>query len=143
MLYNAFISLIYRSNRGSGESGHLGHGNDDHCRTPKLVSALSKETIIHVGVGNEHTLVVTAGGELYGWGRNTSGEVMFSREPINSPTLIQGLSNITHVCCGLVEVCGVCDMCVWFVTCVGGTSTYFEKQLYCVVKECLRSYNFS
>lgn len=93
--------------RGSGESGHLGHSNDDHGRTPKLVSALSRETVVHVAVGNEHTLVVTATGALYGWGRNTNGEVISSREPINTPTLIEGVSNITHVSCGPLEVCEV------------------------------------
>ncbi len=90
--------------RGSGESGHLGHGDDNHVRTPKLVSALSKEMVIHVAVGNEHTLALTETGELYGWGRNTGGEVVSSREPVATPTIIEGVSSITYVSCGPSEV---------------------------------------
>ena len=103
MAASHYCSLF--DNRGSGESGHLGHGDDDHVRVPKLVSALSKETVVQVAVGSEHCLVLTETGGLYAWGKNSSGEVCPGQEPVTIPTLIEGVSSVTHISCGPTEVC--------------------------------------
>ncbi len=84
--------------------------------------------VIHVAVGNEHTLALTETGELYGWGRNTGGEVVSSAESVATPTLIEGVSSITYISCGPTEV----SMCV---TCVDKLCMYsFNVPAACIYK---------
>ena len=102
--------------RGSGESYHLGHGEDDHVRVPKLISTLANEKVVDVAVGSDHCLALTEDGDLYGWGKNSNGEVTTSCEPVCVPTLIENVpkNSVTYVSCGAshVSVCVCVRVCV-------------------------------
>ena len=92
--------------RGSAEFHHLGHGEEEHVRTPQQVSGLAEEEVVEVAVGSQHCLALTARGEVYGWGKNSTGEVDASRDAVALPTLIPGASKlgVVYVACGMHEV---------------------------------------
>ena len=92
--------------RGSAESHHLGHGDEEHVKTPKLVSHLSGEKVVGVAVGSQHVLALTETGNLYGWGKNSSGEVNSSGENLPLPKLLSDASKqgIMYIACGADEV---------------------------------------
>ena len=99
--------LHVRVYRGSAESHHLGHGDEEHVRTPKQVAGLAEETVVDIAVGSQHCLVLTDKGDVYGWGKNSSGEVDGSNDPVPSPKLIVAVSNqgVMNMSCGAHEVC--------------------------------------
>lgn len=92
--------------RGSGEFQHLGHGEEEHVKVPKLVARLSGEKIVKLSVGSHHTLALAESGNLYGWGKNTDGEVDGSGENIPLPKLLPNASKqgVMYIACGLHEV---------------------------------------
>ena len=59
---------------GSGDFGKLGHGDFTSCSYPKLVESLSTHDITDVGVGDHHTIALTAKGLLYTWGCGSFGQ---------------------------------------------------------------------
>lgn len=92
--------------RGNAEYHHLGHGLDDHVRRPKLVEALAGLKVVDVAAGPHHCLALTATGDVYGWGRNGSGEVEPSGDVVPTPALILGASKrgVVSLSCGMQEV---------------------------------------
>lgn len=92
--------------RGSAESHHLGHGDEEHVRTPKQVSGLDDVTVVDVAVGTQHCLVLTDRGDVYGWGKNSSGEVDVSGDPVPTPKIIAAASKqgVMYMSCGPYEV---------------------------------------
>lgn len=94
--------------RGSADSHHLGHGDEEHVRTPKQVAGLAKEMVVDMAVGSQHCLVLTDRGDVYGWGKNSTGEVDASGDPVPTPKLIAAASNqgVMNMSCGAHEVCG-------------------------------------
>lgn len=84
----------------------MGHGDEDHIKTPKLVGKLVGEKIVDVVVGLQHTLVLAESGNLYGWGKNSSGEVDGSGEAVPLPKLLPDASKQGVICisCGAQEV---------------------------------------
>lgn len=76
-------------------------------RTPKQVAGLAKETVLDIAVGSQHCLVLTDRGDVYGWGKNSSGEVDASGDPVPTPKLIAAASNqgVMNMSCGAHEVC--------------------------------------
>ena len=101
------MSYNYSSCRGSADSHHLGHGDEEHVRTPKQVAGLAEEAVVDVAVGSQHCLVLTDKGDVYGWGKNASGEVDASNDPVPTPKLIAAASNqgVMSMSCGANEVC--------------------------------------
>lgn len=93
-------------NRGSGEYFNLGHGDDHHVRTPKLITSLVNQKVVDVSVGLEHCLALTEDGSLYGWGKNSYGEITSSCEPVTIPTIIDTVpkNSVTYVSCGAGQV---------------------------------------
>ena len=89
-----------------GESQYLGHGDEDNMKIPKLVSALEAETIVQLAVGPHHTLALSESGNLYGWGKNSSGELDFFGEDMLVPKLLSDTSKqgIMYIFCGTGEV---------------------------------------
>lgn len=61
---------VYSTGRGHG--GRLGHGTEDACSKPTKINMFDKSEvrIIDIAVGEEHSMAVTAGGDLYCWGEN-------------------------------------------------------------------------
>lgn len=94
--------------RGSAEFHHLGHGNEDHVKAPKLVSRLAGEKIVELAVGLQHTLALAKSGNLYGWGKNSSAEIDGCGEAVPLPKLLPHGSKqaVMYIACGAHEVSG-------------------------------------
>lgn len=92
--------------RGSGDSHQLGHGDTEHVRTPRQVDALSEQVVVDIAVGSQHCLALTASGDLFGWGKNSSGEVNPSVEATSLPVYIPETSGkgASSIACGAFEV---------------------------------------
>lgn len=60
---------------GFNTNGQLGLGDRDERLVPTLVEALSDETVVAVSSGTSYTLVLTADGQVYGFGSNRDGQL--------------------------------------------------------------------
>ncbi|EPS71760.1 hypothetical protein M569_02995, partial [Genlisea aurea] len=60
---------------GWSKYGQLGHGDFEDHLIPHEVEALKGHQISQISGGWRHTMAVTCGGELYGWGWNKFGQV--------------------------------------------------------------------
>ncbi|XP_054158466.1 RCC1 and BTB domain-containing protein 2-like [Oppia nitens] len=60
---------------GENDFGQLGLGTFDATHTPKLIQRLASKRVVTVSCGNRHSLALTTDGELFGWGRNTFGQI--------------------------------------------------------------------
>ena len=60
---------------GNGRFGKLGHGDDQTQLLPKPVAALAKVRVVGIGVGDYHSLALTADGTPHSWGRGTHGQL--------------------------------------------------------------------
>lgn len=77
---------------GSNTNGQLGTGDQEERLVPTAIAALSDETIVAVSAGVTHTLVLTAEGEVYGFGGNTDNQVSPSDDrSVIEPSLVAGL----------------------------------------------------
>lgn len=84
---------------GWNKFGQLGIGdNTDHC-SPLKVTFPDEEKVVQVSCGWRHTLAFTERGNLFSWGRGTSGQLghgdMLDR---NIPTLVKDLSKDGFSC---------------------------------------------
>ncbi|WP_299671862.1 Ig-like domain-containing protein [uncultured Roseobacter sp.] len=77
---------------GSNTNGQLGTGDQDERLVPAVIEAVSEKTVVAVSAGVTHTLVLTAEGDVYGFGGNTDNQVSPSEDRrVITPTLIEGL----------------------------------------------------
>lgn len=60
---------------GEGDDGKLGHGNKNGCDHPQLIDALQGKEIVDIACGGAHSAAVTAGGEIYTWGKGRYGRL--------------------------------------------------------------------
>eukprot|EP00742_Colponemidia_sp_Colp-10_P005177 GILJ01005529.1.p1 GENE.GILJ01005529.1~~GILJ01005529.1.p1 ORF type:complete len:638 (+),score=72.35 GILJ01005529.1:42-1916(+) len=98
---------------GAGAKGQLGHGRTDSVLTPKLVEPLQKERVRLLAVGRFHSLAVTVGGDVYGWGSNEYGQLGWQEtvaarihtEPVLIPDLID--RKIIQISAGFVHSAAV------------------------------------
>jgi alpha-tubulin suppressor-like RCC1 family protein len=60
---------------GVGEYGLQGTGHTTDALVPVSLDTLEKEDIKQVAAGLDHTLVLTDGGAIFSWGRNTAGQL--------------------------------------------------------------------
>ena len=108
MLYVCVI--VHLLIRGCGESHRLGHGDEDHARFPKQVQGggLQDLRVVGVAVGAYHCLALTAGGDVYGWGRNSVDPEQDSGflGTVATPLLIQEVSKqgVVYLSCGAHQV---------------------------------------
>lgn len=82
-------------------------------RHPKQVDTLATHRVVDIAVGSQHCLVLTTTGDVYGWGKNSAGEVDPSGDPIPLPSLVTGASKqgVAYISCGAHEVCWSEDEC--------------------------------
>lgn len=75
---------------GMNDCGQLGLDHTQHQHTPQLVDALSSQVIVKVACGLYHTVVVTAGGEVYSFGKNDYGQLGLGHaRSVKVPTLVK------------------------------------------------------
>lgn len=92
--------IVYR---GKGDNYRLGHGIEEHVRYPKLVEGLAGKKVVDFDIGLCHCIALTDKGEVYGWGRNDSGQL--GEYSGTSPGLIASFKGKnTGACCGLTQV---------------------------------------
>lgn len=60
---------------GFNSNGQLGLGDRTESLTPTRVEALEDEVVVAVSSGTSFTLVLTADGQVYGFGRNSDGQL--------------------------------------------------------------------
>ncbi|CAH8375488.1 unnamed protein product [Eruca vesicaria subsp. sativa] len=68
-----------------------------HALEPLEVSGIEKD-ILHISAGYNHSAAVTVDGELYMWGKNTSGQLGLGKKAarvVHVPTKVQALKGIT------------------------------------------------
>ena len=74
---------------GEGDSGCLGHGNEEDVLTPKQVEGiLTGLHVVTVAVDDMHTAVVTREGRLFVWGASYDFSLISTRTLV--PTLVGG-----------------------------------------------------
>ena len=75
---------------GYGRFGQLGHGNcTDPHGGPRRVKALDGEWVIAVSAGKSHTIAVTRGGSVFGW-----GEASALGLPDTATTISRGIRSV-------------------------------------------------
>ncbi|XP_058798265.1 probable E3 ubiquitin-protein ligase HERC4 [Phymastichus coffea] len=89
---------------GSNSDGQLGLGQDIKMETkPKLISSLFGIPIAFIACGGYHSIIVTKSGAVYGWGKNTFGQLgMNDMSDRYIPCLLKTLRNtkVKYVSCG-------------------------------------------
>ncbi|KAF7994791.1 hypothetical protein HCN44_004263 [Aphidius gifuensis] len=89
---------------GSNSDGQLGLGsNISSTSKPILISTLSSVPISFITCGGYHTIVVTKSGGIYGWGRNTFGQIGVNNTTnVLLPCQLRTLRNtrVRYVSCG-------------------------------------------
>ncbi|KAJ0392770.1 hypothetical protein P43SY_009330 [Pythium insidiosum] len=100
---------------GMNDCGQLGLDHTQHQHTPQLVDALSSQVVTKVACGLYHTVVTTAGGELYAFGKNDYGQLGLGHaRNVKLPTLVRvtiGDSDekVVDVSCGYYHTVAVTD----------------------------------
>lgn len=63
---------------GVGEYGRLGAGVSKDTYVPASLDSLENVKIVQVAAGTNHSLALSADGEVYSWGRNDAGQLGFA-----------------------------------------------------------------
>lgn len=95
---------------GENVETQLGQGDapDENQSTPVSVTDFSD--FVSVACGQGHTLALRESGELYGWGRNTTGQIGLGDgmpNRIRVPTLITGATPLASLDAGQDSACGL------------------------------------
>lgn len=83
---------------GLNDCGQLGVSHvNTHALEPLEVSGIEND-ILHISAGYYHSAAITVDGELYMWGKNTSGQLGLGKNAarvVHVPTKVQALNGIT------------------------------------------------
>ncbi|KAJ1473604.1 regulator of chromosome condensation 1/beta-lactamase-inhibitor protein II [Baffinella frigidus] len=92
---------------GKGSSGQLGTGDVLSAASPRPITALRQQEVVHVSCGMAHTLAVTVSGALYAWGQGADGQLGLGEadeggETVLSPVCVDALSDVplSQTACG-------------------------------------------
>ncbi|RLN96461.1 hypothetical protein BBJ28_00010026, partial [Nothophytophthora sp. Chile5] len=91
---------------GMNDCGQLGLDHTQHQHTPQLVDALASQVVTKVACGLYHTVAITAGGEVYAFGKNDYGQLGVGHvRNVKMPTLVKASigesdEKIVAVSCG-------------------------------------------
>ena len=69
---------------GANELGQLGNGDDQPIAEPMQVASL-KDTVVKIGWGLKHWVVITSGSQMYSWGSNTLGQLGVKTDEVCAP----------------------------------------------------------
>src|SRR5438128_825779 len=86
----------------SPNSDSVGLGHQNPVLTPTQLSGLKEIRITQLCCSDDHCMVRTAGGEVFAWGNNTSGQLgNGTTTSCSTPQLIKGFASaVDWVCCG-------------------------------------------
>jgi alpha-tubulin suppressor-like RCC1 family protein/subtilisin-like proprotein convertase family protein len=76
---------------GEGGDGQLGNGNSETSDVPVALhanGALAGKAIVALAHGAHHTLALTSDGQVYGWGKNSDGQLAIENDFIAEPVAI-------------------------------------------------------
>lgn len=103
---------------GRNEKGQLGHGDLFTRNSPTVVTAptLARSKVIKASLGKQHTVVVTADGQSFGFGFNKHGQLGagFCKEEIEKLPVRSLVSDATNVSCGA-------DFTMWLTSANGSS----------------------
>ncbi|XP_014678636.1 PREDICTED: LOW QUALITY PROTEIN: probable E3 ubiquitin-protein ligase HERC4, partial [Priapulus caudatus] len=88
---------------GANQHGELGHGTQSPQEGADVVRGLAAVPVHGVAAGGAHSMLVTVGGSVYGWGSNRFGQLGLGDEaPRGVPTVLRSLKfqKVRHVACG-------------------------------------------
>ncbi|XP_041363097.1 probable E3 ubiquitin-protein ligase HERC4 [Gigantopelta aegis] len=89
---------------GANNFGQLGLGTKQGLKdTPEFINCLKGIPIAQIDVGGNHSIVLSKSGAVYGWGRNSFGQLGVNDEKDKPfPTLCRSLRHqrIKHIACG-------------------------------------------
>ena len=107
MYYIAAVTEASFPHRGAADAHQLGHGPSEHIRMPCLIESLPNERVIDIAASLQHCLLITELGNVFAWGKNSSGEVDSSGDSVVVPVLVGPASGNGgfSVACGAFEVC--------------------------------------
>lgn len=100
---------------GMNDCGQLGLDHTQHQHTPQLVDTLSSQVITKVACGLYHTVVVTAEGEVYSFGKNDYGQLGLGHaRNVKVPSIVKvgtGESDekIIEICCGYYHTIAITE----------------------------------
>lgn len=78
---------------GKNNYGQLGLGDTQQRDTPcKIVFGIELNTILSISCGDDHTMLLTLQGDIYGWGLNNYGDTRYLPQKIY-------LENIKYISC--------------------------------------------
>jgi len=84
-----------------GAAAVCGHSSrkSTNISSPRLMEALSKVHVIQVATGESHSLALTGGGRVFGWGNNTEGQLGLGlpSHVVSKPKLIAELDFVAIV----------------------------------------------
>ncbi|CAH8337035.1 unnamed protein product [Eruca vesicaria subsp. sativa] len=87
---------------GNGSFGQLGHGDNTSLSTPAKVSYFVDKCVKMVACGMRHSLVLSAGNQVCGFGSGKRGQLGVSSERtkslVNLPCVVSGLEDVEVVC---------------------------------------------
>ena len=90
---------------GTGESNKLGMGDTRDRETPTPVKALEGVPIAHVACGKYHTAALTASGEVYAWGLESSGQLglgsTHTKASVPAPVVELSGRGVAQLACGM------------------------------------------
>ncbi|KAJ3681532.1 hypothetical protein LUZ60_016021 [Juncus effusus] len=97
---------------GSSVYGQLGNPNSDGKNPRFIEDKLASESVSEVSCGAYHVAVLTAGGEVYTWGRGANGRLGHGDcEDRKIPTLVEALKDriVKRVVCGSGFTAAICQ----------------------------------
>mmetsp|Transcript_29534 Transcript_29534/g.48956 ORF Transcript_29534/g.48956 Transcript_29534/m.48956 type:complete len:411 (+) Transcript_29534:46-1278(+) len=98
---------------GTGEYNKLGVGDLQDREAPALVEELRDVPIVHVACGKYHTAAVSASGDVYTWGLESSGQLGLgsSKTKAATPQKVEALSGmgVKQLSCGSYHTLALTD----------------------------------
>ncbi|AYU79673.1 hypothetical protein, conserved [Leishmania donovani] len=88
---------------GIGNSGRLGHGDQDDHLSPEVVTAMKGKCVVDVACGSFHTVFIADDGNAYACGDNQGGQCGVVGEysvPVPTKMNITGGRKVIHASCG-------------------------------------------
>lgn len=94
---------------GCGTKGQLGLGDLEDQAVPVLVPGLADVDISYIACGETYMAAIATDGRLFVWGNNEKGilGVEQYQDALSCPTLVESLSEVTNVGCGLSSLAAV------------------------------------